>query len=244
MLYRACYGVPVVRRRYKSQGAEEQGDEPHHLYSRTATRSVVAGGRRLQPTSRHPKSTRATQEPYYLPMGLDGVEFVMAVEEAFGIAIPDSVGQDLMTPGHVVRYVESRLHPGERTCIEQRAFYALRRAAMGVLNQPRAVFRPDTRWDAVLPSRDRRRTWKLLHSATGVATWPTMWLWGSIPTGHETMGDTAQHLATHAAAALQKPGAGWSRKQIEDIVTALIREHLGIKQFDWDQRFVQDLGVD
>lgn len=32
-------------------------------------------------------------------MGLDGVEFVMAVEEAFQIAIPDEDAQRMLTPG-------------------------------------------------------------------------------------------------------------------------------------------------
>ena len=70
-----------------------------------------------------------------------------------------------------------------------------------------------------------------------------MWLWGWIPERHATLGDTAQYLATHAPAALQKPGAGWSRAQIETTIRRLILEHLGIDKFEWHQRFVEDLGV-
>ncbi len=176
-------------------------------------------------------------------MGLDGVEFVLAVEEAFGLAIPDEDAQLLVTPGHVVDYLERRLGVGQGACLEQRAFHALRRAAIAVLNRPRSAFRPTTRWDAILPSRGRRRAWRLLHHATGVVPWPAMWLWGWIPERHATLGDTAQYLATHAPAALQKPGAGWSRAQIETTIRRLILEHLGIDKFEWHQRFVEDLGV-
>src|SRR5262249_33818589 len=76
--------------------------------------------------------------------------------------------------GHVVRYLEAKLRPGSGACLEQRAFYALRRAAISVLNVPRAAFRPETRWDTVLGSRRRRRTWAILHHATGVVPWPRM----------------------------------------------------------------------
>jgi hypothetical protein len=176
-------------------------------------------------------------------MGLDGVEFVMAVEETFGLAIPDQDAQELLTPGHVVRYLEGRLQSGQSACLELRAFYMLRRAAISVLNLPRSACRLSTRWDAVLPPRGRRRTWRLMRHATGVVPWPTIWLWGSVSGRHATMGDTARHIATYGAAALQKPGAGWSHSQIEGTIRRLMSDQLGINDFKWDQRFVEDLGV-
>jgi len=176
-------------------------------------------------------------------MGLDGVEFVMALEEAFGIAIPDADAQQLVTPRHVVRYLEAKVRPGSGACLEQRAFYALRRAAISVLNLHRATIRPETRWDTILGSGRRRRTWNLLHHATGVVPWPRMWPWGSLPTRFASVGDTARYLASYAGPSLQAPGDGWSRSQIEATVTRLIADRLRIEMFDWDQRFVDDLGV-
>lgn len=177
-------------------------------------------------------------------MGLDSVEFVLTLEETFGFAIPDEDAQSLMTPGHVVRYLQSRLAAGQGACLEQRAFHSLRRAAMAVLNHPRSAFRPDSEWSALLPRRGRRRAWKLLHHSTGVAPWPPMWLWGALPARYATMGQTARYLATYAAASFQAPGVGWSQAQIEATVRGVISEQLGIDAFDWNQRFVDDLGVD
>jgi acyl carrier protein len=176
-------------------------------------------------------------------MGLDLVEFIMDVEEAFGIAIPDEEAQALLTPGDLVRYVERRLAQGTGACLEQRAFYALRRAGMGVLRQSRGSLRPDTRWDAILPSKRRRRAWQLMHHATGVVPWPRLWLWGSIEGGQTTLGDTARYLATHAGAALQRPGVGWSRAQIEAGIRQLMAENLGVVDFEWEQKFIDDLGA-
>ncbi len=41
-------------------------------------------------------------------MGLDMVEFVMGVEEAFGIFILDADAEHIRTPGQLVDYVEAR----------------------------------------------------------------------------------------------------------------------------------------
>jgi hypothetical protein len=176
-------------------------------------------------------------------MGLDGVEFVMAVEEAFGLAIPDKDAHGLTTPGHLVTYLERRLVAGQGACLEQRAFHALRRAGMAVLGLPRARLRPETRWDDVLPVEKRRRAWKLLHRATGIVAWPGMSFWRGRPE-HETVGDTARFIATYAAAALQPPTAGWSRPQIEAIVRGLMARQLGIVEFEWHHRFADELRVD
>lgn len=177
-------------------------------------------------------------------MGLDTVELVLAFEESFGLAIPNEDAEQLITPGDVIRYVERRLTPGSGACLEQRAFYRLRQASMTVLGQPRDVLRPASRWRDLLPSDGRRRAWRDLGGEVALSTWPSMLPWGLNPAGHATMGDTARCLATFSAAALQPPGGGWSRAQIESVVTRIVREQLGIGEFSWDDRFVQDLGAD
>lgn len=40
---------------------------------------------------------------------LDAVELVMAIEEAFGIEIPDEEAEKLQRVGEVIRYVETRV---------------------------------------------------------------------------------------------------------------------------------------
>lgn len=42
---------------------------------------------------------------------LDAVELVMAIEEEFGIEIPDEGAEQLRRVGEVIRYVETRVHP-------------------------------------------------------------------------------------------------------------------------------------
>jgi hypothetical protein len=178
-------------------------------------------------------------------IGLDGVEFIMAVEESFQIAIPDEDAQRMLTPGDVVRYVLARVESnGDHACMEQRAFYMLRRATIKVFARPRGEIRPATRWDDILPPRQHRHNWRLLHQATGTPHWPGLTVFGKVPDAVATVGNTARYLAVHGPTAFQRPQEGWSRRDIEDTVTRLMRERLGIGAFRWDQEFVKDLGID
>jgi hypothetical protein len=177
-------------------------------------------------------------------VGLDSVEFVLATEEAFQIAIPDADAEKLLTPGDVVDYVLARVGSGrDAACLEQRAFYRLRRASMRLFRAERSAINPSTRWEAVLPTRDTRHNWRLLHQATGTPQWPRLTLLGKLPTAVQTVGGTARYLAVEATAAL-KGETGWSREEVETKVARLMKEQLGIKNFRWDQQFVRDLGVD
>jgi hypothetical protein len=177
-------------------------------------------------------------------VGLDGVEFLLATEEAFQIAIPDEDAVPIMTPRNVVDYVLRRLgEADERVCLEQRAFYRLRSACIRLFRVPRGVIKPESPWTEILPPRARRHNWKLLHQATGTPQWPVLGFWGRFPAGIQTVGGTARFLASEATAAL-KGNVGWSRHQVEEVVTKLMRDQLGIKEFGWDQHFVRDLGVD
>lgn len=174
-------------------------------------------------------------------MGLDGVEFVMAVEEAFQIAISDSDSERMVTPRNVVDYILDRLGGSEdRMCMEQRAFYKLRSATMRVFGVARSEVTPDTNWNNILPARLRRHNWKLLQEATGIAPWPSLKFWGRYPA---TVGATARYLSNYAPAALMGDAA-WSRNQVEDAVRRLMHEQLGIQEFEWDDEFVRDFGVD
>lgn len=45
---------------------------------------------------------------------LDIVEFLMALEDQYGIEVPDEDAEDLQTVGDLVRYIEERMAPARR----------------------------------------------------------------------------------------------------------------------------------
>jgi hypothetical protein len=178
-------------------------------------------------------------------MGLDSVEFVIALEESFDLYIPDAHAVVLTTPRKVIDYLANRLTAADASqCLDQIAFYSVRRAAIQVLDRPRTALTPQARWEGILHSKHHRRQWELVGKATGLPKWPRMSLWGSFPSDLATVGGTARFLAAKCPSALKRTAPTWTKDEIAEVVTRLIAIELGITQFDLDDRFVQDLGVD
>jgi acyl carrier protein len=100
-------------------------------------------------------------------MGLDSVELVLDVENAFAFSIPDEDAAGLTTVGKLYEYVLAhRFHGKQDACLTSITFYKLRQALMLVLQMPRNSVRVSTELSAVIP-KQRRRTWRALEKATG-----------------------------------------------------------------------------
>src|SRR5687767_10577499 len=108
-------------------------------------------------------------------MGMDGVEIVMAVEDAFAIELSDKEVEKCETPGDLVRLVLSKLNLQEsEACQSQRAFFILRRATMKLLALPRTDIRPDARLTDLRTNQQWREAWLKLKSLTGSKSWPPL----------------------------------------------------------------------
>ena len=177
-------------------------------------------------------------------MGLDLLEFTLALEESFALFLPEPDAVKLTSPRKLIDYLEQRLAPADSSqCLDQLAFYRVRRAGMQVLEQPRAAFTPAARWDGLLGKKHQRRQWELLGQATGLPKWPGLTLWGTFPKYVQTVGDTARHLATTCPSAVKGQTPAWTRAEITEVVTRLMDRELGVREFDLDDRFVQDMGL-
>ena len=96
-------------------------------------------------------------------MGLDAVELIMAVEEAFDIQIPDREAEKLSTVGQMYAFVVNKLAFNERPrCQSSAVFYQARRALVDLHGAPRRSVSPSTRMDSLLPSTSRRSDWQSL----------------------------------------------------------------------------------
>jgi len=108
-------------------------------------------------------------------LGLDAVEFVMAIEEKFRILISDQEAQELTTPRKLVDLVLTKVAEREQpSCLSSQAFYLLRRRGMDEFKLPRKAFSPDTPLDHIVPKRTRRESWDKLRKAVGAAVWPEL----------------------------------------------------------------------
>jgi len=94
-------------------------------------------------------------------MGLDVIEFVMEVEEAFQFRFPDEDLGELTTPRRLIDYLTAHLPTAATHCCpSQRVFYRLRSAVAARLGCPRSALRPDTSLLTLVPSHARATTWE------------------------------------------------------------------------------------
>jgi hypothetical protein len=183
-------------------------------------------------------------------MGLDIVEFVIAVEGALDIHIPDKDAERLETPRMLIDYLSQRLDAtgqGEVNCLSQRAFYRARRATEERFGVEHRSLRPEAVLADVMGSR--KSEWKMLRADIGSTEWPRLksdsWFTSRLG-GVSTLGELAQHLAAYDVAAMRIPDAPWTRKEIRAVVLSLLERELGVdmSRYTLDSQFVRDMGLD
>ncbi len=112
--------------------------------------------------------------------------FTMAVEQRFGLTIPDHDAVPITTPRKLIDYLTARLCEGacQPGCLTQRAFHLARRAFVSQLGTRRESVRPQAALAALVPSATRRQSWACLQAATNASSWPPLrrpaWLFWSL----------------------------------------------------------------
>jgi acyl carrier protein len=102
-------------------------------------------------------------------MGLDGVEIVMKVEDAFGITIEDSEAAKTVTPGQLIDMVLSKVgRTVDEVCLTQRAFHRLRASLMRHLGIQRNQIRPETLLGSLFPRPTRREDVRQISREIGL----------------------------------------------------------------------------
>jgi len=175
-------------------------------------------------------------------MGLDSVEIVMGWEESFGISISDDEAMTLRTPNLAVDLIAQKLgaqDEPQRPCLTARAFHRLRHSIVNVANVPRVKIRSDARLKELI-STDRRHTWQAVRAGCGIASLPDpSWLF--LP---RTVADLTLWAVVHATKELKGTGESWTRSEIRNVVRAVVVDVTGTREFDDDDDFIHDIGID
>ena len=102
-------------------------------------------------------------------MGLDGVELVMAVEEAFDIQIEDAAAAQLLTPRLLTDYVLNKVNTATATvCLTQRAFNLLRKSLIHQCGFKRSQIAPNVSLAQLLPKPQRRKIIQQVIAELGI----------------------------------------------------------------------------
>lgn len=102
-------------------------------------------------------------------MGLDGVEIIMNIEQAFGLTIKDGEAENVITVNDLYILVKNKLEISQRSqCKTSRVFYKVRRSLVEVFHVRRADIRPSVRLSSLVPKEDIRKNWGRLKAELGV----------------------------------------------------------------------------
>ena len=108
-------------------------------------------------------------------MGLDDVEMFMALEEEFGIKIPDKEACKCETPRDVIDLVCSMVCPDDQVvCSSLRAFHAVRRGLVSVCGAPRGAVKRASLLADFADLGDARDWWPKLKEACEGRDWPAL----------------------------------------------------------------------
>lgn len=106
-------------------------------------------------------------------MGLDAVEILMDVEDAFDICLEDADAVKLLTPRHLIDAVQAKVaHVDASVCPTQRAFNFLRRYLVEHRALPRAGIKPKVRLAGLIPARERKSFLQQLAADIGAGSPP------------------------------------------------------------------------
>jgi acyl carrier protein len=90
-------------------------------------------------------------------MGMDGVEIVMEVEEAFDIRLDDAEAEKVFSPRQLIELVMSKIaQTSSSSCLKQRSFNLLRSFAIRHLPLKRADVAPAVKLSKLIPRAKRR----------------------------------------------------------------------------------------
>ncbi|MGJ5813348.1 hypothetical protein [Paludibaculum fermentans] len=100
-------------------------------------------------------------------MGLDYIELVLALEDAFQISIADEEASGVVTVGDLHALVLAKLKgPDTKRCLTSAAFYRVRRGLVEVLGVDRRSIRPATLLRPMMPLGRRRTLWRRIQDRT------------------------------------------------------------------------------
>jgi acyl carrier protein len=174
-------------------------------------------------------------------MGLDSVELVLDIEDAFQIALSDEEAEKSLTPGILTDIVFSKVNKAGRdlSCQSQSAFYRIRKILVDEFGFRRSLISPTTPLKVLIPLKQRLSVWKVLQAQLPVNTTFSSTPF-TFPSQFLTVGDLVK------ACGISKTSKTWSREEVFLKIRKITSENLGINESEILETslFVRDLGID
>jgi len=185
-------------------------------------------------------------------MGLDIVEYIMAVEEAFELALPHDRLGVVRSPRDLADLVAEFVAGAESgPCLSQRAFYQLRRAMLNRTDVPRRAIRPEAVLEDLLPTATASEFWVAICADLELPRPLELrgrrdGLLAFLGSGPNTFGEAVNELMMRYPGRLLRAGEGWTTAQIHSVLAPLLDREQGLSpgSYSLDASYVHDLHMD
>jgi len=178
-------------------------------------------------------------------MGLDIVELIMDVEDAFGFKIPDEEATRILTVQDLVNYISEHVSTvSQETCQTQRIYYRLRRGFCCQVPALAGDLRPQTKIKDILHKNEWPEIWAAIRKQVGEDYWPEKIPWpGILQQGPSTLRELTYYVAFN----LPKPNTSlkqsWTKERIALEVRDIVKDYAGKAGFKQSDRLYRDLGI-
>jgi hypothetical protein len=179
-------------------------------------------------------------------MGVDIVEFVMSVEEAFDLQFRDEDLQNMRTPRELIDHIAALLPRADASVdLTELAVTKLRDAISAECDVPVECVTPASSLERLLPQKDRHLRWTGVKRQLGLKKLPRIGISGCGMGRVLTLRQAAEYVAHYYPYSVKR-GAGWSRSEIAEVVHWHMCNEFGLRrdQYTEDSRFVEDLKLE
>jgi len=108
-------------------------------------------------------------------VGLESVELVLSMEDAFEISISDDEAQRVFTPKDAIELISKKVQlNNDNLCLNQVAFYRLRQLLVNQFDIPRKEISPDKDLSIMLPPEKQKEFWSQLGEIMGIKNTPQL----------------------------------------------------------------------
>lgn len=174
-------------------------------------------------------------------MSLESVEIVMNWEESFGISLSEAEVSSLRTPRQTMDLIAEKLEANDelgRPCLTLRAFGRLRHAIAKATSLPLHQVHSNARLTNLVKNH-RGRTWGVVRATSGIPSLPGLSCFSQL-----TLGALSRWTVANAAKNLKPPEEAWTRPEIRSVVREAIIDVIGNDNFEDDDDYIHDIGVD
>lgn len=175
-------------------------------------------------------------------MGLDSVEIVITWEETFGIPISDSEVVDIRTPRQAMDLISKKLGASDAKsfCPTLRAFHVFRAAVRQVTGDSTRRLRLSESLRDLPAGRWKKVFWKECAAAMGLEGFRPP----AVLFRRATVRDAVEDLVARHLHRLRKPSEPWTRTLVRFGVRSGVTCIMGTRNFDDDDDFIKDIGID